>query len=116
MVWGASPPCLAENNVEVLAGLGSNLYKKYRVYRQYVGIATPPCDYADRLQRMFPRTRCARLQLPALDPIELALSKLERNSDRDREDVLRLAQTGYIDCRIVVYRFVLLFVSTHRGR
>jgi hypothetical protein len=69
----------AEDNVEVLGGLGSDLYKKYRVYLQYVGIATPPCDYADRLQRMFPRARWAKLQLFALDPIDLALSKLERN-------------------------------------
>jgi hypothetical protein len=30
----------AEDNVEVLGGLGSDLYKKYRVYRQYVGIAS----------------------------------------------------------------------------
>ena len=78
----------ADDNVEVLGGLGSDLHKKYRVYLQYVGIATPPCDYADRLQRMFPGCRWAKLQLFALDPIDLALSKLERNSDRDREDVL----------------------------
>jgi hypothetical protein len=45
----------AEDNVEVLGGLGSDLYKKYRVYLQYVGIATPPCDYADRLQAPFGR-------------------------------------------------------------
>jgi len=44
----------AEDNVEVLGGLGSDLYKKYRVYLQYVGIATPPCDYADRLHLCFP--------------------------------------------------------------
>ena len=49
----------AEDNVEVLGGLGSDLYKKYRVYLQYVGIVTPPCDYADRLQRMFPSARWA---------------------------------------------------------
>jgi hypothetical protein len=34
----------AEDNVEVLGGLGSDLHKRYRVYLQYVGIATPPCD------------------------------------------------------------------------
>jgi hypothetical protein len=91
----------AEDNVEVLAGLGSDLYKKYRVYLQYVGIATPPCDYAERLQRMFPKAQWRKLQLFALDPVDLALSKLERNSDRDREDVLRLAQAGYIDCGVL---------------
>src|SRR5437870_9164184 len=29
----------AEDNVEILGGLGSDLHKKYRVYLQYVGIA-----------------------------------------------------------------------------
>ncbi|MFL6603661.1 MAG: DUF6036 family nucleotidyltransferase [Steroidobacteraceae bacterium] len=47
-----------------------------------------------------PRT-LRKLQLFALDPVDLALSKLERNSDRDREDVLRLAQAGYIDCGVL---------------
>src|SRR5215470_8887883 len=38
----------AEDNVEGLGGLRSALHKKYRVYLQYVGIATPPCNYAGR--------------------------------------------------------------------
>jgi hypothetical protein len=46
----------AEDNVERVGGLGSSLYKKYRVYVQYVGIATPPCDYADRLREMYPNS------------------------------------------------------------
>jgi hypothetical protein len=44
----------AEDDVEAVGGLGSSLYKKYRVYVQYVGISTPPCDYAERLQEMYP--------------------------------------------------------------
>ena len=51
----------AEDNLESLGGLGSALHKKHRVYVQYVGIATPPCAYADRLRAMFPRPRdCAQ--------------------------------------------------------
>jgi hypothetical protein len=46
----------AEGDVERVGGLGSSLYKKYRVYVQYVGIATPPCDYADRLREMYPNS------------------------------------------------------------
>jgi hypothetical protein len=34
------------------------------------------------------------------------LSKLERNSDRDREDVLRLAQAGYIDSDVLKARYL----------
>jgi len=45
---------------------------------------------------MFPSARCARLRLFALDATDLA-SKLERNAERDREDVLRLARAGLID-------------------
>ena len=32
----------AEDDVEAVGGLGSSLYKKYRVYVQYVGIANSP--------------------------------------------------------------------------
>ena len=35
-----------EDDVEALAGLGSTLFKKYRLYLQYVGVVTPPA--ADR--------------------------------------------------------------------
>jgi hypothetical protein len=86
--------------------LPSALHKKYRVYLQYVSIVTPPCDYADRLQRMFPGAQWAKLQLYALDPVDLALSKLERNSDRDRDDVLRLARAGYIDSGLMKARYL----------
>jgi hypothetical protein len=96
----------ADDNIEILGGLGSSLYQKYRIYLQYVGIATPPCDYAQRLRRMFPKARWTKLQLFALDPVDLALSKLERNSDRDREDVLRLAQAGLVDGGVLRARYI----------
>jgi Nucleotidyltransferase of unknown function (DUF6036) len=95
-----------EDNIEVLGGLGSALHKKYGLYLQHVGIATPPCDYANRLQRMFPGARWNKLQLYALDPVDLALSKLERNSDRDRDDVVRLARAGLIDSIVLERRYV----------
>jgi hypothetical protein len=86
-----------DDNVEALAGLGSKLHRRYRVYMQYVGIVTPPADYASRLIPMFPSAPWERLKLSALDATDLALSKLERNAERDREDVLRLAQAGLLD-------------------
>ena len=95
----------AEDDVETVGGLGSNLYKKYRVYVQYVGIATPPCDYADRLQEMYPDSPWNNLRLFALDPVDVALAKLERNSDRDREDLLGLARAGYIDANVLKTRY-----------
>ena len=95
----------AEDNVEAVGGLGSSLYKKYRVYVQYVGIATPPCDYAERLQEMYPDSPWNNLRLFALDPVDVALAKLERNSDRDREDLLGLARAGYIDANVLKTRY-----------
>jgi hypothetical protein len=96
---------LPEDNVETLAGLGSKLHRKYRLYMQYVGIVTPPADYAKRLIRMFPSAPWKRLRLFALDATDIALSKLERNAERDREDVLRLAHAGYINREVLQRRY-----------
>jgi Nucleotidyltransferase of unknown function (DUF6036) len=95
----------SEDNVEALAGLGSVLYQKYRVYLQYVGVATPPCNYVTRLQPMFRDESWKRLRLLALDPTDIALSKLERNADRDRDDVLRLARAGLMDPKTLKSRY-----------
>ncbi len=77
------------DDLEHLAGMHSGLHRKYRLHLQHVGIAKPPCDYAQRLTRMFPNAPWARLKLFALDATDLALSKLERNAERDRQDFLR---------------------------
>jgi hypothetical protein len=94
-----------EDNVEALAGLGSALYQRYRVYLQYVGVATPPCNYVTRLQPMFPDESWKRLRLLAMDPTDIALSKLERNAERDRDDVLRLARAGFVDAQALKARY-----------
>src|ERR1700722_7313634 len=94
-----------DDKVEALAGLGSALHRKYRVYLQYVGVATPPCNYATRLQPMFPDESWKRLRLLALDPTDVALSKLERNAERDRDDVLRLARAGFVNVQALKARY-----------
>jgi hypothetical protein len=40
-----------------------------------------------------------------LDPTDIALSKLERNGDRDREDLLRLARAGLVDAQTLKARY-----------
>lgn len=40
-----------EDDVETLAGLGSKLHRKYRLYMQHVTIATPLAEYAGRLKK-----------------------------------------------------------------
>ena len=69
---------------------GSTLHKKYGVYLQVVGVATIPEEYESRLIAILPGG-FKHLRLLALDPYDLALSKIERNSQRDRDDVKHLA-------------------------
>jgi hypothetical protein len=69
---------------------GGELHKKFRVYLDHVGVAKVPENYEERLTEMFPGAY-RHLRLCALDPYDLALSKLERNIQRDRDDVKHLA-------------------------
>lgn len=91
-------------SVLTLAGEGSILHKKYKVYLQVVGVATVPLNYEDRLKEMFPGT-LKHLRLFALDPYNLALSKLERNTQRDRDDVKHLARTIPLDLNVLQERY-----------
>lgn len=82
---------------------GSELHKKYGVYLDYVGVVTVPWNYEDRLVQIFPVYK--NLRLFALDPYDLALSKLERNIGRDREDVRYLARTIPLDLKLLQDRY-----------
>src|SRR5215467_3941643 len=75
---------------------GGALHKKHKVYLDYVGVAKVPEDYEDRLTEMFAGAY-KRLRLCALDPYDLTLSKLERNIQRDRDDVRHLARSVPLD-------------------
>ena len=79
---------------------GGALHRKYKIYLDQVGVAHVPEDYEDRLTEIFPGT-FQHLRLLALDPYDLALSKLERNIQRDRDDVLHLARTVPLDLEIL---------------
>jgi hypothetical protein len=96
------PKDVAEQVVQ-LAGKGSILQRKHHVYIDRVGVASYPADYEDRLVRVFPVWRNVRLW--ALEPHDLALTKLERSNDRDIRDVIYLAQTGLIRRDTLVARF-----------
>ncbi len=74
------------------AGEGSKLNKTHGVYLDRVGIANLPENYEDRLTAIF-EDKFQKLRLFALDPYDIALAKIERNIDRDREDVRFLAKT-----------------------
>jgi hypothetical protein len=79
-----------------LAGQGSDLHRKHKVYLQLVGVATVPESYEERVTEIFPGG-FKHLRLLALDPYDLALSKLERNTQRDRDDLKHLARTVPFD-------------------
>jgi hypothetical protein len=77
------------------AGKGRPLARKHGVYIDAGSrVATLPHDYASRLAEIF-GGHCARLRLLVLDRYDLALSKLERNIDRDRDDVLLLSRANF---------------------
>lgn len=86
------------------AGKASELHKKYGVYLDFVAVASCPHDYMERLTEMFPGAY-QRLRIYALDPYDLALTKLTRNIERDREDVKYLARTIGFDLEVLKHRY-----------
>jgi hypothetical protein len=96
-------PSVREHLVGI-AGKGSALAKKHKLYLDAVTISTPTENYEDRLIPMFPGT-WQKLQLFALEAHDLALAKIERNSGRDREDVQQLARGGHLKPQILKDRY-----------
>ena len=83
---------------------GGPLHRKYKIYLDRVGVARVPEDYEERLTEIFPGV-FKHLRLLALDPYDLALSKLERNIQRDRDDVKHLAQSVPLDLEVLKDRY-----------
>jgi hypothetical protein len=93
----------AEHLISV-AGKGSPLHRKHGIYLDLVTVVTVPEDYDQRLTEMFPGA-FKHLSLFALDPYDIALSKLERNLQRDRDDVKHLARTVPLDLGLLRERY-----------
>lgn len=83
------------DEIEQVAGKGSALCKKYRLYFQSVGIADLPEDYESRLQEI--KVNLEKLKLWALEPYDLLLSKVTRNSPKDQDDAKRLISKLKLD-------------------
>ena len=81
-------PRTAANELERIAGKESPLYKKYKLFLQHVGIAEFPEDYESRIQEL--KFNLEKLKLWALDPYDLLLAKVTRNSPKDQEDAKHL--------------------------
>jgi hypothetical protein len=87
-----------------IAGKESALKKKYGLYLDYFGMVDHPDRYEERLTRVSPGS-FRHLRLWALDPYDLALSKLTRNLPRDREDIRYLARSVPLDLSILRSRY-----------
>ncbi|MBI4887663.1 MAG: hypothetical protein HY824_11270 [Acidobacteria bacterium] len=88
-----------------IGGRGSALARKYRVYLDHVTVATVPDGYEARLQPVF-ADRFDKLRLFALEPHDLALAKLERNHEVDRDDVRFLASAVPLDVTVLRARYL----------
>jgi hypothetical protein len=87
-----------------LAGRGSPLHKRFRVYIDIVTVADVPDDYDTRLVAMDVEG-LEQLRLKALERHDLVLAKLCRNIDRDREDVAALARGPGLDVEVLNQRY-----------
>ena len=87
-----------------LAGQHSELHNTHGVYLDVVTIASHPDNYEERLKEVFSGA-FRHLRLLALDPYDLALAKLERNLQRDRDDVVFLADAVPLDLAVLRTRY-----------
>jgi hypothetical protein len=97
-------PLREGQNVLEVAGKGSTLSRHARHYIDYVGVSSLPEDYAARLTEIYPGLY-KNLRLMALDPYDIVLSKLERDSPKDRLDVLHLAVSIPLNLDILRERY-----------
>ena len=97
-------PYASVEELQALAGAGSRLALKYKLYFQHVPTISLPEDYEARLTEMCPG-RFKNLHLYAPDPYDLILSKLERNSQKDRDDVAFLAQSLHLSPEVLRERY-----------
>jgi len=92
------------NDLQRLAGPGSALAEKHKVHVQHPGVDAIPESYDERLTELSPgRFKNIRLFIP--DAYDLALSKLSRNIERDRQDVQFLARTEHLEPAILRQRY-----------
>ena len=97
-------PRAAADTMMSLGIFGGPLHRKHRIYLDRVAVAAIPENYEDRLVEMFPGAY-THLHLMALDAYDLALSKLERNSQKDRDDVRFLARSIPFDLDVLKQRY-----------
>ncbi len=94
----------ANVNLPEMAGEGSTLHKKHKVALHKVAVTTLPENCANRLTEMLPG-QFTNLRLFVPDPYDCILSKLDRNSTKDRDDAQYLFQTQELDVQTLRHRY-----------
>lgn len=87
-----------------IAGRGSALHGKHKVYIDIVTVADVPDNYEERLLPMDDAS-FQNLRLLVFERHDLALAKLVRNSDRDRADVEAIAAGPGLDVSTLTARY-----------
>jgi hypothetical protein len=87
-----------------IAGRNTEVATTHRLYLDLVTVTEPPSDYETRLLDVTPQG-LEKLTIKILDPYDLVLTKLERNSPRDREDVRALIRGLGLDADVLRERF-----------
>ena len=91
-------------DMQRIGGKGSALARKHRVYIDIVTVADVPELYEQRLIDVY-AGEFRNLTVRVFEKHDLALAKLGRNQDYDREDVRRLALGPGLDATILEQRY-----------
>jgi len=94
----------ANLNLIEVAGEGSPLAKEYKIRLHRVAVMNLPESYETRLTEMFPGM-FKKLHLHTPDPYDYILSKLERNTSKDRDDDAYIFKTQKLDSQILRERY-----------
>lgn len=99
-------PYGSASRLQERAGKHSALCARHGIYLDVVTVASVPEGYESRLRSL--HAGCWKnLRLFVLEAHDLALSKLERNFERDRADVEYLARRGFLNASILRERYQL---------
>ncbi|MEZ5402108.1 MAG: DUF6036 family nucleotidyltransferase [Bryobacteraceae bacterium] len=95
----------AAGHLQEVAGQESPPADRHGVYLDVVTVASVPEGYESRLRPLY-SLRWQHLRLAVLEAHDLALTKLERHFERDRQDEEYLARSGFLDPVILRARYV----------
>ncbi len=87
-----------------MAGQGSALHGKHKVWLHRVDVANLPEDYTTRLSEMA-SGQFKRVKILVPDAYDCILSKLERASPKDRDDADYLFRSQKLDAQVLRDRY-----------